>query len=47
MVKENIVKVERRPLSPKVNQDKNQNNVKNQTKKRRSELIQMILNEDR
>lgn len=47
MVKENIVKVERRPLNPKVNQDNNQNNVKKQTKKRISELIQIILNEDR
>ena len=46
-VKENIVKVERRPLNPKVNQDNNQNNVKKQTKKRISELIQIILNEDR
>lgn len=46
MGQEKIVKLEDRHLSSKNSKYTKQNNVKNQTRKRISELFQIILDED-
>lgn len=46
MEQENIVKSKKRPLGLKNNKDKSKDKASNQSRKRLSQLIKIILNED-